>query len=102
MTETEKACEFFDGCHRNGATIQDLLYYIGVLLCNNNTNSLAPVSLPYGADFVEKTYVGSTNNVQTEIYRTGGSGGTIVATLTYTYVAAGVADNDDIETITRT
>jgi hypothetical protein len=32
-TEVEKACEFFDGCHRNGATLQDILYYQGILMC---------------------------------------------------------------------
>lgn len=53
-------------------------------------------------DYQAFTYYGSTNNIQTRVFKTGGSGGTTVATLTYTYVAGGVADNDDIATITQT
>ena len=52
-------------------------------------------------DYVAYTYVGVTNNVATATYKTGGASGTTVALLTYTYVAAGAADNDDIATITR-
>lgn len=33
LEEFEKACQFFDGCHRSGAGNQDMLYYAGVLLC---------------------------------------------------------------------
>lgn len=52
-------------------------------------------------DYVGFTYVGSTNNIQTAVYKTGGAAGTTVATLTYTYVAAGAADDDDIASITK-
>lgn len=43
------------------------------------------------------TYFGSTNNVQTIVYK---QGVTTVATLTFTYVSGGVADNDLVQTIT--
>ena len=54
---------------------------------------------PY--DYQGFTYYGSTNNINTIVYKTGGSGGTTVATLVFTYVAAGAADDDDILTITK-
>ena len=53
------------------------------------------------SDYVSFTYYGSTNNIHVATYKTGGSGGTTVATLTYTYVGGGAADNDDIATITK-
>ena len=59
------------------------------------------LSLP-PADYVAYTYVGSTNNIETATYKTGGSGGTTVATLTFTYVADGAADDDKIESIALT
>lgn len=52
-------------------------------------------------DYQVFTYVGSTNNVSTQVFKTGGSGGTTVATLTFTYIAAGAADNDKIASITK-
>ncbi len=53
-------------------------------------------------DHIAFTYFGSTNNVQTQVFKVGGSGGTTVATLTYTYVSGGAADDDDIATVTLT
>lgn len=53
-------------------------------------------------DYQAFTYVGATNNVATQVFKTGGSGGTTVATLTFAYVAAGAADNDKISSITKT
>lgn len=52
-------------------------------------------------DYFICTYVGSTNNIATTVYKTGGAGGTTVATLTFTYIAAGAADDDDIATVTK-
>lgn len=43
------------------------------------------------------TYVGSTNNVNVVTYKLAGVS---VATVTYTYVLAGVADDDDVATET--
>lgn len=53
-------------------------------------------------DYQAVTYVGSTNNISAQVFKTGGSGGTTVATLTYAYVAAGAADDDLISSITQT
>jgi len=45
-------------------------------------------------DHVAVSYVGVTNNISTVVYKTGGSGGTAVATLTFTYVG-GTPSSDD-------
>lgn len=52
-------------------------------------------------NYIGFTYVGVTNNIATQVFKSGGSSGTVVATLTYTYVAAGAADDDDIASITQ-
>ncbi len=52
-------------------------------------------------DYQAFTYYGSTNNIQTRIFKSGGSGGTTVATLTYTYVGSGVVNDDLIATVTQ-
>lgn len=61
---------------------------------------------PRGASFsippfdeIAQTFVGVTNNVATQVFK---RGGTTVATLTYTYVAAGASDDDDISGIVMT
>lgn len=52
-------------------------------------------------DYEAFTYTGAaTNNVATIIGKVGGASGTTVGTLTFTYVAAGVADDDDVLTVT--
>ena len=52
-------------------------------------------------DYQEISYVGSTNNIDTIVYKTGGSGGTTVATQTLTYVGGTPASDDAlIETVT--
>jgi len=54
-------------------------------------------------DHVAMTYVGTTNNLDTVVYRRGGPSGTIVATVTYTYVGGTpITDNARIATITKT
>lgn len=63
----------------------------------NGTSFLIPAF-----DYMGFTYVGSTNNIATQVFKTGGSGGTTVATLTFAYVAAGAADNDKVSSITKT
>ena len=57
------------------------------------------LSLP-PSDYVACTYVGSTNNVSAATYKIGGSEGTTVATLSFTYVDDGAADNDKIASAT--
>jgi hypothetical protein len=52
-------------------------------------------------DYQAFTYVGSTNNIATQVFKSGGPGGTTVATLTFAYVAAGAADDDLISSITQ-
>lgn len=52
-------------------------------------------------DYQAFTYIGSTNNISTIVYKSGGSGGTTVATQTFTYVGAGAANDDLVATITR-
>jgi hypothetical protein len=44
------------------------------------------------------TYVGSTNNIETISYR---SGGQEVALLTFTYVGGGASDDDKVASITQ-
>lgn len=50
--------------------------------------------IPYNFDYISVSYTG--NNITTVVYKTGGSGGTTVATLTITY------SGSKISTITRT
>lgn len=45
------------------------------------------------------SYYGSTNNIQTIIYK---NAGTPVATLTFEYVGAGVSNDDNVSRITKT
>lgn len=53
--------------------------------------------VPTEYDYVSLTYVGATDNIDTVTYKTGGAGGTTVATLTLTYDG-----NDRITSVTRT
>jgi len=52
-------------------------------------------------DYVALTYVGSTNNISTVTYKTGGASGQTVATLTLTYIG-GTPSADDAKTATIT
>ena len=60
-----------------------------------------PLALP-PHDHATFAYVGATNNISTIVGRLGGASGTVVGTLTFTYVASGVADDDDIATMALT
>lgn len=51
-------------------------------------------------DYFVATRIGTTNNIDTITYKSGGAGGVVVATLTMTYFGAGAADDDTIETAT--
>lgn len=53
-------------------------------------------------DYLETTLLGATNNIGTIVYKTGGSGGTVVATVTITYHGGAVADDDEVATVTLT
>ena len=73
------------------------------LLAKIAASTAAPVvpgfALP-AYDYFAIAYIGATNNISTITYKTGGSGGTTVAVLTFTYVAAGAADDDKVATCT--
>jgi len=66
-------------------------------VAQKTVNLASLVTEPY--DFIQLTYVSAGNGigeVETVTYRQGGSGGTIVATLTLTYDGS-----DNLDTITR-
>lgn len=48
------------------------------------------------------SYVGSTNNIDTITYYVGGPSGEVVGIMTFTYVGSGVADDDDITSVSLT
>ncbi len=52
-------------------------------------------------DYQAFTYYGSTNNIETRTFYSGGSGGTLVATLTYAYAGGGAADDDLVTSVTQ-
>lgn len=55
---------------------------------------------PY--DFIDLDYYGATNNISTVVFKDGGSGGTIVGTLTLTYTPTQPPVDDDalLDTVT--
>ena len=68
---------------------------------NVSVRNVAGFNIPQ-FDFVDIAYVGSTNNISSIVYKEGGSGGTTVATLNFTYIG-GTPSSDDakIDTITK-
>lgn len=56
----------------------------------------------YAYDWMGFAYFGTTNNVRTITYKTGGAGGTTVAVQRFNYVAGGAADDDDVSVIATT
>ena len=53
-------------------------------------------------DYINVSYVGSTNNIDQVVYKEGGSGGTTVATLAFTYSGGTpVADDAKLLTVTK-
>lgn len=62
----------------------------------NLNNKTASALVTEEHDFVEMTYVGLTNDIDTVTYKLGGSGGTTVATLTMGYDG-----NNRLQTITK-
>jgi hypothetical protein len=69
---------------------------------NVSVRNVAGLNIPQH-DAVAISYHGSTNNISTVIYKTGGSSGATVATLTLAY-DGGVPSSDDAKllTVTRT
>jgi len=53
-------------------------------------------------DHIATTYHGATNNLATVVYRLGGAAGTLVATLTFTYVGGvPVVDDARLSTVVK-
>jgi hypothetical protein len=69
---------------------------------NVKVRNVAGLNIPEH-DHVALAYVGSTNNIDTVTYKTGGAAGTTVATLTFAY-NGGAPSSDDAKllTVTRT
>jgi hypothetical protein len=67
---------------------------------NVSVRNVAGLNIPQH-DAVAISYHGSTNNIATVIYKTGGAAGTTVATLTLAYVG-GVPSSDDARLLTVT
>jgi hypothetical protein len=90
-------------------TDPDLLKQILVAIAASSQGGTTTVRVANGSsfdipqyDYMAFTYVnGTTNNIHTQTFKSGGSGGTTVATLTFTYISGGVADDDRIATITQ-
>ena len=68
---------------------------------NVAVRNVAGLNIPQH-DFIDLNYVGSTNNLSTVLYKDGGASGTLVATLTFTYVGGTpAADDAKLDTVTR-
>ena len=68
---------------------------------NVAVRNVAGLNIPQH-DFISFTYHGATNNAQTVTYREGGASGTVVATVTLTYVTQPpTVDNTPLATVTR-
>ena len=68
---------------------------------NIKVRNVAGLDIPQH-DFIDLNYVGTTNNLSTVLYKDGGASGTLVATLTFTYIG-GTPTTDDakLDTVTR-
>lgn len=83
--------------------MSETLLKIWYQLYNGNTGGGASnngIAIP-ASDYVGYTYYGATNNIHTAVYKTGGSGGATVATLTFTYVGNGVSNDDNVSSVTK-
>ena len=68
---------------------------------NVKVRNIAGLDIPQH-DYISVSYVGSTNNISSVVYKEGGASGTIVATLNFTYVGGTPsADDADIATVTK-
>lgn len=89
QTAFDRAMSIFS-CPQSQYSERELLMLIGVLVARGTPN------IPY-YNKQEITYIGSTNNIQSIVYK---DGNTVVATQTFTYVGSGASDNDKVATIT--
>ena len=68
---------------------------------NVKIRNVAGLNIPEH-NYISFTYYGATNNAQTVTYREGGASGTVVATVTFTYVTQPpTVDNTPLATVTR-
>ena len=68
---------------------------------NIKVRNVAGLDIPQH-DFIDLNYVGTTNNLSTVLYKDGGASGTLVATLTFTYIGGTpTTDDADIATVTK-
>ena len=68
---------------------------------NVKVRNIAGLDIPQH-DYISVSYVGSTNNISSVVYKEGGTSGTTVATLNFTYVGGTPsADDADIATVTK-
>jgi hypothetical protein len=68
---------------------------------NVSVRNLPGLNIPQH-DYISVSYYGSTNNIQTVTYKEGGASGSTVATLNFSYTTnPPVADDADIETVTK-
>jgi hypothetical protein len=84
--------------------VQDLLYS-GLKQGAEAQTALESIESSIGQnipkwDYMVATRYGSTNNLHVITFKTGGSGGTTVATVTLTYFGSGASNDDTIETCT--
>jgi hypothetical protein len=84
-----------------------ILQQIANLLANGaggggGQGSISVNGTSYAYDWQSFAYFGTTNNVRTITYKTGGSGGTTVAVQRFNYVGGGAADDDDISVLATT
>lgn len=78
-----------------GATAANQVTEIAAINTFSGKSASALVSQAY--DYIATTYVGATTKVDTVVYKSGGSGGTTVATLTMGYDGS-----DRLTSVTRT
>jgi hypothetical protein len=76
------------------SAVGEIFVKVGIISGGNRS---ADFSIP-SYDTIEFTYIGATNNVDTQVFKLGA---TTVSTLTFTYVGAGAADNDKVASIVQ-
>ena len=68
---------------------------------NVSVRNIAGLNIPQH-DYISVSYVGSTNNISSVVYKEGGASGTTVATLTFAYIGGTPSSDDaDLATVTK-
>ena len=66
-----------------------------------SVRNIAGLNIPQH-DYISVSYVGSTNNISSVVYKEGGASGTTVATLTFAYIGGTPSSDDaDLATVTK-